>query len=139
MKYPIYFGQEIRKLRREKELTQRELSKKLHCDYKTVNYMENNKHVIRVKHLVDICNTFDVNMDCFVSKALITLRDFLPPQDEMDKYPVFVKRKAVHPDEFSQKFEDISHIIYRLEKFNAGRFELFYQVIKGCDREKEVE
>lgn len=56
-------GQRIRKIRKKKKVTQRQLGKILSVSDSTVSHYENGSRNISLEELIAICNHFDVNVD----------------------------------------------------------------------------
>jgi transcriptional regulator with XRE-family HTH domain len=56
-------GDNIRKLRKEKGLTQKELAEKLNTHYTNINRIENNKYIPSLNTLMQVADLFDVTLD----------------------------------------------------------------------------
>ena len=62
------FKTNLKKIREENKLSQEQLSDILHIDRTTYNHYENNYNTIPIKHLIKICDYFQVGIDyvfCF--------------------------------------------------------------------------
>ncbi len=53
----------LRKIREEYDLSQRQMAKILNIGKSSYNYFETGEHIIPLKHLNNFCNTFHVTMD----------------------------------------------------------------------------
>ncbi len=53
----------LKKIREDHELSQREIAKILKISKSSYNYFETGEHIIPLKHLFNFCNTFQVSMD----------------------------------------------------------------------------
>ncbi len=67
------FGEKIRRLREEQEISQNTLGKKLQMTQRKVSYMENNKYEPSIEDIRIICQYFHVS-----SNYLLDLPDDLP-------------------------------------------------------------
>lgn len=56
-------GDNIRKLRKEKGLTQKELAEKLNTHYTNINRIENHKYIPSLNTLMQVADLFDVTLD----------------------------------------------------------------------------
>lgn len=63
----------LRKIREEHELSQREMAKLLKISKSSYNYFETGEYIIPLKHLNNFCNIFNVSMDyvCGLSNTYI--------------------------------------------------------------------
>lgn len=59
------FGERIRKIRKERGMTQEELASKLMITSESVSNIENGKTNCMPEHIVHICEIFDVSSDYF--------------------------------------------------------------------------
>ena len=64
---------DLKKVREQYELSQREIAKILNISKSSYNYFETGEHIIPLKHLNNFCNTFHVSMDyvCNLTKENI--------------------------------------------------------------------
>ena len=65
---------DLKRIREQYDLTQREIAKILKISKSSYNYFETGEHIIPLKHLNNFCNTFHVSMDyiCKLSQTNIT-------------------------------------------------------------------
>ena len=57
------YGQRIKELREEKELTQKQLGELLHCHQNTICRYETESHDLGTAVIIKLCQIFDVTSD----------------------------------------------------------------------------
>lgn len=60
------FGEKLKELRKERNLTQKELSKAINCAQSAIFYWETNKQEPTISSLKKLCLFFDISADYFL-------------------------------------------------------------------------
>ena len=65
------YGTRIRELRKEHNMTQQELAKKIGVDFRTVSFWETERFEPNISQIIKLCRFFDVESD-----FLLGLKDY---------------------------------------------------------------
>ncbi|WP_433958589.1 helix-turn-helix domain-containing protein [Cytobacillus horneckiae] len=79
----ISLGDQIRKLRKENRLTQKQLADKLQVDQSSISYYEQNKKLPDIYTLQKLASIFDVTIDTLVQARNYSAHAFNPEQAQV--------------------------------------------------------
>ncbi len=123
------FRKKIRVLRKLKGLSQEKLAEYVHCNYKTISNLENDKYTPDLKQIINICDVLDVSLDALFSNAPVKKEGFLPAGEKADEYPVFVKRIPLHPRHTRQQIEDMEYTTQKLPHLTEAQLTVLRRLV----------
>lgn len=98
----ITLGEQIKKLRKDKRLTQKQLADHLEVDQSTISYYEQNKKLPDIKMLNRLAEFFDVTLDVLVYARNNTAHEFTQEQGRVLRE--VENDNKITPEDLKKKF-----------------------------------
>ena len=86
----MLIGNRLRNLRKEKGLTQDELSKMLNVTKSTISYYENSKRTPTIANLHELANVFNVSFDYLIGN------DKYQIADNNEEYGIYMSKEEIY-------------------------------------------